>query len=235
MRYGVALQLVRERVAPFRATVNRKGHRDRWWLFGEPRVGMRRELAEKQRFIAVAAHAKRVMFAWCDLWTLPSNATMVCAFDDDYSMGMLSSYAHGAWARSRSSTLEDRLRYTPTSAFETFPWPDPVTDEQRERIAEASRQVIARRQEICVENQFGLTKLYNLVDEGAYADLKALHLELDEAVVAAYDWPKSIAQDADALVQRLLLLNREISAGDRPYDPFGTTPKAVAETLDLEG
>jgi hypothetical protein len=34
--------------------------------------------------------------------------------------------------------------------FATFPWPDLVTDDQRVAVAEASRRVIARRQEICV-------------------------------------------------------------------------------------
>jgi hypothetical protein len=81
--------------------------------------------------------------------------------------------------------------------------------------------VIARRQEICVAENFGLTRLYNLVDEGGYADLKALHRRLDDAVATCYGWPTSIAQDAEGVVRRLLQLNREIAAGDRPYDPFG--------------
>jgi hypothetical protein len=147
----------------------------------------------------------------------------VFVFDDDYSMGMLSSSVHSAWAWARSSTLKADLNYTPSTAFETFPWPDPVTEEQRERVAEASRRLIARRQEICVAEGLGLTRLYNLVDEGAYADLKALHRELDEAVAACYGWPRSVAQDDDEIVRRLLKLNQEIVSGDRPYAPFDST------------
>lgn len=109
------------------------------------------------------------------------------AFDDDYAMGVLTSQSHDAWAKSGSSTLEARWRYTNTSAFEAFPWPYPTTDEQRGRIAEATRKVIARRQQICGANNFGLTTLYNLIDEGAYADLKTLHRELDEAVARLTD------------------------------------------------
>jgi hypothetical protein len=60
------------------------------------------------------------------------------------------------------------------------------------------------------------------MDEGAWADLKALHRELDEAVAAAYGWPASIAQDADETNRRLLELNREIAEGGRPYDPSRT-------------
>jgi len=62
----------------------------------------------------------------------------VFAFDDDYSMGVLTSRMHGEWARAQSSTLRIDVRYTPTTAFETFPWPSP-TPEQREAIAALAR------------------------------------------------------------------------------------------------
>ncbi len=48
-----------------------------------------------------------------------------------------------------------------------------------------------RSAEICKDGKFGLTKLYNLRDDGAYTDLKKLHKQLDEAVIACYGWPKS--------------------------------------------
>jgi hypothetical protein len=231
MKYPAALDIVRQRVKPKRDSNNRKLYREKWWLFGEPRPGMRAALSGLPRFIASLGQGKRALFVWAESWTCPSNLTNVFAFDDDHSMGVLSSSAHEAWARSRSSTLEDRLRYTPTSVFATFPWPDPVTEEQRERVAAASRAVIARRQEICAAEDFGLTRLYNLVDEGAYADLKALHRNLDEAVAACYGWPKSIAQDGDEIVRRLLKLNQEIASGKRPYDPLGTNRNGQATPL----
>jgi hypothetical protein len=62
--------------------------------------------------------------------------------------------------------------------------------------------------------------LYNQVDEGAYTGLKELHGELDEAVAAAYGWPRAVARDGDEIVQRLLILNREIADCAREYDPF---------------
>lgn len=231
MRYPAALAIVRERVKPERDTNPRKSRRERWWLFGEQAIGMRKAVAGLNRYIAGVRVGKRALFAWQNSRTCPSDLVNVFAFDDDYSMGVLSSRTHSTWAWLRSSTLKGDLRYTPTTAFMTFPWPYPVTEEQREAVAEASRKVIARRQEICTAENFGLTRLYNLVDEGAYADLKALHRQLDEAVAAAYGWPKAIAEDAEEIGRRLLRLNAEIAAGDRPYDPFGT---GVAEdTLDL--
>ena len=120
----------------------------------------------------------------------------------------------------QSTRLKSDPRYT-TASFATFPWPDPITDAQREQIAELARKIVARRQEICLERQIGLTSLYNEVEDGAYTDLAALHRKLDEAVCAAYGWPRSIAADPDETNARLLALNQEIAAGNRPYDPFG--------------
>lgn len=157
---------------------------------------------------------------WQELSTLASDATNVFAFDDDYSMGILLSRTHDAWAWQRASTLKGDLRYTPSTVFLTFPWPDPVTRAQREAVAELSRAVVERRQEICKAENFGLTKLYNLVDDGAYTDLKKLHRQLDEAVAACYGWPRSIAQDGREIVGRLTQLNKDISEGKRGYSPF---------------
>lgn len=215
-----ALAVVRERVKPFRETVRREGHRKKWWMFGEPRVGLRKAVAGRPRFAAVAAHAKRCLIEWQPAEVLASNACMVFAVDDDFSMAVLQSRAHVAWAWHRSSTLKADLRYTPSTVFETFPWPDQASAEQRETAAECCRRLMHRRAELCVQLQAGLTKLYNAMDEGAYTDLKQLHRQLDESVAAAYGWPAAVAQDDQELVRRLTQLNREIAEGQRAYQPF---------------
>ncbi len=75
------------------------------------------------------------------------------------------------------------------------------------------------RSQHCAEGGFGLTRLYNVMDEGGYRDLAACHLRLDRAVAACYGWPIKLAQDRGELVARLARLNAEIVAG-RPYAPF---------------
>lgn len=131
----------------------------------------------------------------------------------------INSRAHGAWAWARGSTFKGDLRYTPSSVFETFPWPDPVPEAQQNRVAEANRELLALRTQICVAENIGLTKLYNAMDEGAWTDVVKAHRELDQAVSSCYGWPISVSGDGPELVRRLTSLNTEIASG-RSYDPF---------------
>lgn len=87
-------------------------------------------------------------------------------------------------------------------------------------MSAASVALYERRSALCLDHNVGLTKLYNLMDDGAFTDLAGLHRVLDEAVASAYGWPKSVAQSPDELVQRLTELNHEIVEGARTYDPF---------------
>lgn len=220
MKFPRALALVRERVKPQRELVRRENHRVRWWQFGEPRVGLRVAVKSLARFAAVGRVGKRMLMAWQSPDISPSDLVNVFAFDDDRSMGILLSRAHDAWAWAQSSTLETRLRYTNGSVFATFPWPDPVTDDQRHAVATAASALYARRSELCLEHNMGLTALYNLMDDGGFRDLAGLHHELDVAVAAAYGWPASVAQEPAELVRRLTDLNRQIVQRERAYDPF---------------
>ncbi len=219
-KFPKALSIVRERVKPERDKNSDVGFRAKWWQFGRPRGEMRKAIEPLSRYVASTATGKRFLAVFVNPRTSPSNAANVFAFDDDYSMGILLSKAHDAWAWAQSSTLKGDLRYTPTTVFATFPWPDPVADDQRQSVATAASALCARRSELCLEHNMGLTALYNLMDDGGFTDLAALHKELDVAVAAAYGWPASVAQNPAELVARLTALNREIVEGGRSYNPF---------------
>ena len=217
--WPAALAVLRERVKPERDRNRRAIRRERWWLLGETVPAMRRALRPLSRYLAANAQGKRIIFTWCEPLWCPSNLVNIFAFEDDMAFGVLSSSAHGAWASRMWSTLEDRPRYTTTSCFDTLPWPG---GEMMVRVDEVAARIDRLRREVCTERQIGLTTLYNLVDEGAFTDLRDLHRELDEAVATCYGWPKSVAHDPDEICRRLLGLNHEIATGRRPYDPFGT-------------
>lgn len=218
-RFPAALDIVRRQAKAARESSKSYSRNPQWWQFLWPRPDFRAAIAEKARFIAGTATGKRILFIWCDASWRPSNATNVIALDSDYAMGVLTSRIHTDWAQARSSTLEDRIRYTPSSAFETFPWPD-AAPAQREEIGRLSRELLELRSTLCREHEIGLTKLYNQVDEGAFSALRAKHRDLDLAVVRAYGWPDELLDDPAARNVLLFERNARIHAGACTDTPF---------------
>ncbi|MGY5013858.1 type IIL restriction-modification enzyme MmeI [Streptomyces sp. 900105755] len=201
LRFPKSIKIVREKVRPHREGKERHFAR-LWWQFAWPRPEMRKALTSKSRYIISTLTGKRLLFAWASIDWCPSNKVGVFALDDDYSMGILCSNSFSAWAWNESATMKADLLFTPSTAFETFPWPFP-SPEKREVVARAAQTLIERRQQIAQADLLGLTDLYNRVDEGAYAELVNLHNSLDAAVVACYGWPKEVARDR---LERLRLL-----------------------------
>lgn len=218
MKYPKSLKVVRDKVKSEREGKGR--HFERlWWQFAWPRPPMRTALTKLDRYIVSTLTGKRLFFSWAEKDWCPSNAIGVFAFDDDYAMGILSSYLFEAWARGESSTFETRIRFTPSTAYETFPWPAP-TPAEKKAVEDASRALLNRRREIAVSDKLGLTELYNWIDDGAYQDLAKLHRTLDEAVVATYHWPTAIAQNDEELKSRVWKLNQQIGQGVGAYTSF---------------
>ncbi|NDP40492.1 MAG: class I SAM-dependent DNA methyltransferase [Rhodoferax sp.] len=106
---------------------NREAYRKLWWRFAEPRPGLRRALVTLPRFIATVAHSKHRFFVWLPISTSPDQALITFARADDTSFGLLHSRFHELWSLRMGTSLEDRPRYTPTTCFETFPFPEGLT------------------------------------------------------------------------------------------------------------
>ncbi|MBK5232303.1 MAG: class I SAM-dependent DNA methyltransferase [Thermoleophilia bacterium] len=219
MEFPACLKLVTERVKPEREKNNREAYRKYWWRFVEPRPAMRHAIRGMDHFVTVNRIGKRFNFCWTKGDVCPSDLTAVFVFDDEYSIGILLSLAHGTWALGEGSTLEDRPRYTVSTCFETFPWPMPAAKGKSE-IGELADALLSRRSEICQEKRIGLTTLYNQLDEGAWQDLAKAHRKLDEAVAKAYGWPAKVAHDPLEIKVRLAKRHAEIMKDPDSYSPF---------------
>src|SRR5690242_20835638 len=108
---------------------------------------------------------------------LPDSQLIIIASQSDYVFGVLHSRVHEVWARRAGTQLreaESGCRYTPTTTFETFPFPWPLRSEplrmnkKLHAICEASRGLNAKREEWLgpIQERSGpaartLTQLYN--------------------------------------------------------------------------
>ncbi len=143
--YERPFQHVLTAVKPIRVDNKRAAYAERWWIHVEARPVMRRSLGRLRRFVVTPTVAKHRLFAWLSAPTLPDHQLIAIARDDDYALGVLHSRVHECWSIRKGSQLRIDNRYTPTSTFETFPFPwplnareDALTPEQRthrDRIA----------------------------------------------------------------------------------------------------
>ena len=212
-QYEAPFEYVKGEVYPVRVRNRRAAYAEKWWQYAEPRPGMRKALEDKVRYIATPRVSKHRVFVWLTPDVLANDGTIVFASSEDYFFGVLHSKTHELWARGKGTQLreaESGFRYTPSTTFETFPFPEP-TDEQREEISAAAKRLDELRRnwldpEGASEAELKkrtLTNLYNTWPTW----LRNAHEQLDKAVLAAYGWPADIA-DED-LLKNLLALNLE--------------------------
>ncbi len=116
-----------EVVKPERDKNNRESYRKYWWRHAEARPSMRSAIKPLQRYIATIAHSKHRFFVWLSTAVCPDQALIVIARADDLTFGILHSRFHELWSLRLGTSLEDRPRYTPTTTFETFPFPAGMT------------------------------------------------------------------------------------------------------------
>lgn len=79
------------------------------------------------RYIATATVAKHRLFTWLPARVCPDHQLIAIARDDDTTFGILHARMHELWSLRLGTSLEDRPRYTPTTTFETFPFPECLT------------------------------------------------------------------------------------------------------------
>lgn len=99
----------------------------RWWEQHWPRPEMRSRIAAVRKYIVTPETAQHRLFVWLKLPTLPDKNLIVIPRDDDTTFGILHSRFHEVWALRKGSDLQDRPRYTHTSVFATFPFPEGLT------------------------------------------------------------------------------------------------------------
>lgn len=150
---------------PFSAVENVKLHRAHarrnkdypWWWLLWPRPDMFKALEPFSRFIVIPRVSKHHLCVWAPSTVTPGDALVIIARDDDTLFGTLQSKIHKAWTRRTCTHLGvgNDPRYTHTSCFETFPFPEGLTpdipairyqdDPRAIRIAEAARELSAAR------------------------------------------------------------------------------------------
>ena len=212
--FGSPFQYVEAEVKPQRSGTALDAKKP-FWVFQRSRPAMRIALSGLKRFVVTPLVSKHRVFQWAEHPTLPDHAVGVFAREDDYFIGILQSRVHEVWSRAMGTQVRDRdsgFRYTHTTCFETFPFPEP-TDDQRDAIADIAKTLMWHRKNVLTPNEYAteeiirkmtLTNVYNQNHRWLQID----HEKLDRAVFDAYGWPENPQDlDDDTILERLLKLN----------------------------
>jgi hypothetical protein len=90
------------------------------------------------RQLCILKTAKYRIFSWVPASCVCDGTINVITSDKDAVFGILQSSYHVEWSLKLGTKLEDRPRYTPTTAFETFPWPMEAIPSQWNRMSNSS-------------------------------------------------------------------------------------------------
>jgi hypothetical protein len=121
--YEKPFSYLEKEVKPIREKNRREAYAKNWWIYAESRPAMRESFSSHSRFLATCMVAKHRMFVWLDTVSLPANVVIAFGRSDDFFLGLLQCKFHEVWALKQGTRLETRPRYTPTTCFETFPFP----------------------------------------------------------------------------------------------------------------
>lgn len=187
-KYELPFKHVEEFVKPERLDNKEKSRREYWWHFGRKRPKMRDKLIDLDNYFCLSKVAKYTCFQSIDISILPCEANMVIASDDFFILGVLNSQIHMNWVIAQRSTHETRTRYTNTTCFETFPFPNNAKENLKEKVREIMTELESFRKKECQERDITITDFYNLFINEPASNLFKLHRKLDKAVVACYGW-----------------------------------------------
>ena len=247
--YPECFEIVERLVKPGRSKVNRRAHREKWWIYGDKRPALYKAIADKSEVLAIARVSGTVVPALVSTDVVFHEKVIVFPDGKLGLLGLLTSCFHWWWVFRWSSTLRGlgNINYSPSDVFVTFPQPALQLGRTPDRVLVCAAALNEYRGDLMFSSQLGLTKTYNRVHDPSEDDpgilrLRELHEDLDHAVRDAYGWgdlalnhrhwetPQgmrfTVSEDAkDELLDRLLMLNHERYAAEVAAGQHGEKTK----------
>lgn len=127
--FEAPFEYAKREVFPARQKNSQPVARELWWRYWRPRPDYYAKAGGLDRVIVTPRVSKHRLFVWRENCVLPDSAVIAIARDDDATFGILHSSFHELWSLRMGTFLGkgNDPRYTPSTTFETFPFPEGLT------------------------------------------------------------------------------------------------------------
>ncbi len=208
--YKEPFSLVLAKVHPDRLIQKNASAKKYWWRYYRYSYECYSKLYKIEFCFVAAATTKYLNFSAIKTNYVFLNTLYVFTTDRYDLYSIVQSTIHEVWARKHSGSLKQDLRYSPTDCFETYAFPEGLWQVPNQILATTGDHYHEYRRSLMLRLWLGLTDIYNLFHnrdltpaivakvsgkpdeaESGYAgilELRKLHRELDEAVLATYTW-----------------------------------------------
>jgi hypothetical protein len=231
--YPDCLEIIEREVKPSRSAMDGRNtiatkRAKYWWHYGAAAPSLYKKISSSglEKVLFHPFTSKYLNFGFVRSDQVFCAPHIVVTSDSFGMFALLQSTIHESWVRSYSSTLENRMRYTPSDCFETFPFPSQISS-----LDVIGEEYHGTRGRIMADKNIGLTKLSNDINDQENEDIQInamrnLIMRLDNEVLRLYGWvdihlrhdfydtdlgPRFTIIDyaKDEILQRLLILNNE--------------------------
>jgi type II restriction/modification system DNA methylase subunit YeeA len=196
--YGRPFAHIREHVLPERSKNRRGRRRELWWMHGEINNALRQALSPIPRYMGLCQTAKYRPFVWVESPYLPAQTVIAFATDCDWVLGVLQSRSHEVWALAQGTQLREKesgFRYTPTTCFETFPFPS-MNASQEARIAAAAAELDGLRRAWLDPPEWTKEEVLEFPGSVDGPWRRFVH-DPDARGIGTVRWPRIVAKDAE--------------------------------------
>ena len=230
------LSIVETNVKPERRkSKNAEVRQFSWWKYWRSRDELYKAIGSQSHcLVANAGASPHHTIARLPVGSVFSHALAIFAFSDFGSFAVLQSRIHEIWARVFSSSMKDDLRYTPSDAFLTSPFP--LAFERNFHVAPSGQAYHDHRAELMIARNEGMTKTYNRFHDRAETSediqcLRELHADMDCAVLEIYGW-HDLAERAEPVFLDATIENDHAYQG-RLFWPSDFRDEVLARLLAL--
>ena len=219
--YPELYNIVEKLVKPERLLSKDKGYREKWWQYGRKGVDLYEAIKCNDRVLVISQNTKPVAFSFVPNNQVFDQKLVVFNHEENYFFSILQSSIHYVWSCKRGTTLgAATLTYTPTTIYQTFPFPQNLSQSQEQQLDRIGENYHEHRRQLMLSIQLGLTKTYNLFHAKRLRQITPEEEQLDDKALQ-----KQLGKDAELLRKHLAKTTGTI--------PFNEAVTGILKLRDL--